>query len=55
MTEAIGVEVDSSQYILFQLVEVVEKFNEEICFMVETNFTCMEAMIPIVKFIELMG
>ena len=25
---------------------LVEKYKEDICFMVETNFTCMEAVIP---------
>ena len=33
----------------------VEMYKEEICFMVETNFTCMEVVIPRVKFIEPMG
>ena len=30
LTQALGTKVDSSQPILFQLVEVVQKFNEEI-------------------------
>ena len=34
---------------------LVEKYKEDICFMVETNFTCMEVMVPRVMFIELMG
>ena len=34
---------------------IMEKYREELCFMVETNFTCMEAIIPNVKFIEPMG
>lgn len=31
---------------------LVEKYKDEICFMVETYFTCMEAVVPRVKFIE---
>ena len=34
---------------------LVEKYKEEICFMVEIDFTCMEAVIPRIKFIEPMG
>ena len=34
---------------------LVEKYKEDICFMVETNFKCMEAVVPRVKFIEPMG
>ena len=34
---------------------LVEKYKEDICFMVETDFTCMEAVISRVKFIEPMG
>ena len=34
---------------------LVEKYKEETCFMVETNFTCMEEIIPRFKFIEPMG
>ena len=34
---------------------LVEKYKEEICLMVETDFTCMEAVIIRVKFIEPMG
>ena len=34
---------------------LVEKYKDDICFMVETNFTCMEAIIPRMKFIEPMG
>ena len=34
---------------------LVEKYKEDICFMVETDFTCMEVVIPRVKFIEPMG
>ena len=29
LSEAIGIEIDSSQHILYQLVEVVQKFNED--------------------------
>ena len=29
ITEAIGVEVDSTQHILFQLEEAIQKFNED--------------------------
>ena len=31
---------------------LVEKYKEDICFMVETDFTCMEVVIPRMKFIE---
>ena len=34
---------------------LVEKYTDELCFMVETNFTCMEVVVPWVKFIEPMG
>ena len=34
---------------------LMEKYKDEICFMVETNFTCMEAIIPRVMFIEPIG
>ena len=34
---------------------LVEKYKDDICFMVETNFTCMEVVIPRMRFIELMG
>ena len=34
---------------------LIEKYKDELCFMVETNFTCMEAVVPRVKFIEPMG
>ena len=34
---------------------MVEKDKDEICFMVETNNTCVEVVIPRVKFIEPMG
>ena len=34
---------------------LVEKYKYELCFMVEIDFTCMEAIIPWVKFIEPMG
>ena len=34
---------------------LVEKYKDELCFMVETYFTCMEAVVPQVKFIEPMG
>ena len=34
---------------------LVEKYKDELCFMVETDFTCMEAVVPRVKFIEPMG
>ena len=34
---------------------LVEKYKDELCFMVETNFACMEAVGPQVKFIEHMG
>ena len=34
---------------------MVEKYKDEICLMVETDYTCMEAVIPRVKFIEPMG
>ena len=34
---------------------LIEKYKDELCFMVEKNFTCMEAVVPWVKFIEPMG
>ena len=34
---------------------LVEKYKDELCFMVETNFTWMEAIVPQVKFIKPMG
>ena len=34
---------------------LVEKYKDDICFMVETNFTYMEVVIPRMKFIEPMG
>ena len=34
---------------------LVEKYKDELCFMVERYFTCMEAVVPRVKFIEPMG
>ena len=34
---------------------LVEKYKQDICFMVETDYTCMEAMVPRMKFIEPMG
>ena len=34
---------------------LVEKYKDELCFMVETNFKCMEVVAPLLKFIELMG
>ena len=34
---------------------MVEKYKDDICFMVEIDFTCMEAVIPRMKFIEPMG
>lgn len=34
---------------------LVDKYNDDLCFMVETDFTCMEAVVPRVKFIEPMG
>ena len=33
----------------------VEKYKDEIWFMVQIDFTCIEAIIPRVKFIEPMG
>ena len=38
-----------------QSLPYVEKYNEEICFMVEIDNTCMEAIEQRVNFIELMG
>ena len=34
---------------------LVEKHKDELCFIVETDFTCMEAVVLRVKFIEPMG
>ena len=34
---------------------LIEKYKEEICFMVKIDFTCMEVVDPRVKFIEPMG
>ena len=34
---------------------LAEKYKDEICFMVEIDFTCMEVVVPHVKFIEPMG
>ena len=34
---------------------LVEKYKDELCFMVETYFTCMEVVVPWVKVIETMG
>ena len=34
---------------------LVEKYKQDIFFMVEIDFTCMEAVIPRMKFIEPMG
>ena len=34
---------------------LVEKYKQDICFMVEIDHTCMEAIVPRVKFIEPMG
>ena len=34
------------------LPSLVEKYKQDICFMVETDHTCMEAMVPRVKFIK---
>ena len=34
---------------------LVEKYKDELCFMFEIDFTCMEAVVPRVKFIEPMG
>ena len=34
---------------------LVEKYKEDICFMVEIDFTCMEVVIPRVKFIKPIG
>ena len=31
---------------------IVEKYKDELCFMVEKNFTCMEVVVPRVKFIK---
>ena len=34
---------------------LVEKYKDELCFMVEIDFTCMEVVVPWLKFIEPMG
>ena len=34
---------------------LVERYKDDIYFMVETYFTCMEALIPRMRFIEPMG
>ena len=34
---------------------LVEKYKDELCFMVEIDFTCMEVVVPRVIFIEPMG
>ena len=34
---------------------LVEKYKQDICFMVETDHTCMEAIVPRINFIEPMG
>ena len=34
---------------------LVEKYKQDICFMVETDHTCMEALVPRMKFVEPMG
>jgi hypothetical protein len=34
---------------------LVEKYKNELCFMVEIDFTCMKAIVSRVKFIEPMG
>ena len=34
---------------------LVEKYKDELCFMVEIDFICMEIVVPRVKFIEPMG
>ena len=34
---------------------LVEKYKDELCFLVEIDFTCMEVVVPWVKFIEPMG
>ena len=34
---------------------LVEKYKDELWFMVEIDFTCMEVVVPRVKFIEPMG
>ena len=34
---------------------LVEKYKDELCFMVEIDFTCMEVVVPWVKFIKPMG
>ena len=34
---------------------LVEKYKKDICFMVEIDHTCMEAVVPRIKFIEPMG
>ena len=34
---------------------LVQKYKGELCFMVEIDFTCMEVVVPQIKFIEPMG
>ena len=34
---------------------LMEKYKDELCFMVEIDFTCMEAVVPRVKFVKPMG
>ena len=34
---------------------LIDKYEDELCFMVETDFTCMEVVVPQVKFIERMS
>ena len=34
---------------------LVKKYKQDICFMVEIDHTCMEAVVPRMKFIEPMG
>ena len=34
---------------------LVENYKDDICFMVEIDFICMEAVIPRMRFIELVG
>ena len=34
---------------------LIEKYTDELCFMVEIDFICMEVVVPQVKFIEPMS
>ena len=34
---------------------LIDKYKEELCFMVEKNFICMEVVVPQVKVFESMG